>query len=53
MYIYDNGERLIRIHIPNRILADVGHLYKDKDKYKQNLMDDLQKYGNKISYKKS
>lgn len=27
-------------------MADINHLYKDKHRYKQNLMDDLQKYGN-------
>src|SRR5215208_8088339 len=28
------------------IAAGVSHLYKDKHRYKQNLINDLQKYGN-------
>ena len=27
-------------------MAGNGHVYKDKTRYKQNLIDDLQKYGN-------
>ena len=27
-------------------MTGISHLYKDKRRYKQNLIDDLQKYGN-------
>lgn len=27
-------------------MSGISHLYKDKRRYKQNLIDDLQKYGN-------
>ena len=31
----------------DKIISMAGiHIYKDKSRYKQNLMDDLQKYGN-------